>query len=360
MSTPIDFSAFVMNHLQISDLTQDILVGLAYNILKGTCRSYVKLKYNMEECYKALTDQLDWNNPEGESTSRTYMTSLTKTKAAKYDLPGIEDMVPNLWSPIKVAYDKHAFLVTNVKLNVCYQKKLNISKPRKRKEALSRRAPYTTLSDSQRVIYEDKLNRKRLMHFNKLHKFIDGTLQSVRDTLLDMDTNLRMRNRVNTYAIRNTKLLSGIEDSHHGPSDAMHNPPQPLKVDPHGFEDTYKYGNGGTWFQQSQRFIATCSYSTDILLKLKNFKKDEYTSFQDQEQYEHVGTKVISTQDGKRSQDDDKRLYSADDLKKLKDHMRVKLKGTSSSLKSKDHYAYHKLKDKIQDHEQRPKTFVEC
>ncbi|GJR75851.1 hypothetical protein Tco_0088216 [Tanacetum coccineum] len=26
------------------------------------------------------------------------------------------------------------------------------------------------------------------------------------------------------------KLLSGIEDSHHGPSDAMHNPPQALKV----------------------------------------------------------------------------------------------------------------------------------
>ncbi|GKA97133.1 hypothetical protein Tco_0825027 [Tanacetum coccineum] len=32
------------------------------------------------------------------------------------------------------------------------------------------------------------------------------------------------RNRVNTYAIRNSKLLSGIKDSHHGPSDAMHNP----------------------------------------------------------------------------------------------------------------------------------------
>ncbi|GKB41484.1 retrovirus-related pol polyprotein from transposon TNT 1-94 [Tanacetum coccineum] len=32
-----------------------------------------------------------------------------------------------------------------------------------------------------------------------------------------------------TYAIRNTKLLYGIEDSHHGPSDAMRNPTQPLK-----------------------------------------------------------------------------------------------------------------------------------
>ncbi|GJW73610.1 hypothetical protein Tco_0132980, partial [Tanacetum coccineum] len=38
----------------------------------------------------------------------TYATSTTKTKAAKYDLPGIEDMVPNIWSPVKVAYDRYA------------------------------------------------------------------------------------------------------------------------------------------------------------------------------------------------------------------------------------------------------------
>ncbi|GKA39942.1 hypothetical protein Tco_0732535 [Tanacetum coccineum] len=38
----------------------------------------------------------------------TYTTFTTKTKATKYDLPGIEDMVPNLWSPVKVAYDRYA------------------------------------------------------------------------------------------------------------------------------------------------------------------------------------------------------------------------------------------------------------
>ncbi|GKC39123.1 hypothetical protein Tco_1051507 [Tanacetum coccineum] len=48
---------------------------------------------------------------------------------------------------------------------------------------------------------------------------------------LEMDYKLMTRrNRVNTNAIRNTKLLSGIEDSHHRPSDAMHNPSHPLKV----------------------------------------------------------------------------------------------------------------------------------
>ncbi|GKA60263.1 hypothetical protein Tco_0759670 [Tanacetum coccineum] len=36
-------------------------------------------------------------------------------------------------------------------------------------------------------------------------------------------------NRVNTYVIRNTKLLFGIKESHHDLNDAMHNPSQPLK-----------------------------------------------------------------------------------------------------------------------------------
>ncbi|GJS71432.1 hypothetical protein Tco_0704273 [Tanacetum coccineum] len=99
---------------------------------------------------------------------------------------------------------------------------------------------------------------------------------------------------------------------------------------------------------------------SDEVLKLKNFKKDKNTSIQEQEKYEHVDLKVTSTQDGKRSHDDEKRLYLTDDLKEAQVHMQVQLKGKSSSLKSKDRYAYQKIKDKIQDYEQRPKTFVEC
>ncbi|GKF55642.1 hypothetical protein Tco_0165982, partial [Tanacetum coccineum] len=65
MRSPIDFSAYARNRLKISNLTKADLVGPVYNLLKGTCISCVELEYNMEECYKALTDQLDWNNPEG-------------------------------------------------------------------------------------------------------------------------------------------------------------------------------------------------------------------------------------------------------------------------------------------------------
>nr|GEW67866.1 hypothetical protein [Tanacetum cinerariifolium] len=140
ISTPIDLSTYVMNNLKIENLTQKYLVGPAFNLLKGTCKSRVELEYYFEECYKAVTDRLDWMNPEGHeylfnlskplpliedqgrqvvpanyffnndleylkggSLSRKYITSTTKTKATKYDnIDGIEDMVPSLWSLVKV------------------------------------------------------------------------------------------------------------------------------------------------------------------------------------------------------------------------------------------------------------------
>ncbi|GKB01134.1 hypothetical protein Tco_0829178 [Tanacetum coccineum] len=45
---------------------------------------------------------------QGGVLTTTYTNSITKTKAAQYDLPGIKDMVPNIWVHVKVSYDKHA------------------------------------------------------------------------------------------------------------------------------------------------------------------------------------------------------------------------------------------------------------
>nr|GEW38290.1 hypothetical protein [Tanacetum cinerariifolium] len=35
-------------------------------VVQPTKESSIELEYNMEECYKALSDQLDQNNPEGD------------------------------------------------------------------------------------------------------------------------------------------------------------------------------------------------------------------------------------------------------------------------------------------------------
>ncbi|GJW82188.1 hypothetical protein Tco_0146163 [Tanacetum coccineum] len=300
LSTPIDFSAFVVNCLKISKLTKADLVGPQTSTIARILRSsHVPADFFFNNDLEYL---------RGGGTDKKYTASTTKTKAAKYDVEGIEDMVPKLWSPIKVAYDKYAALgishwgpkrqrfygyvikrvsrhdvystmrilsVTSVtfdewygyghlkeivmrrayqklykfmegdfprlhlneiedmllliaqnKLNnldgnvivhlavglrmytrrvviqsrvedlylgvESYQKKLNISKPRTRDVDLSRRAPYTTLSETQGVIYKDKLKRKRLMLIDELYKFSDGTLTSVRNTLDQMLKNLRL------------------------------------------------------------------------------------------------------------------------------------------------------------------------
>ncbi|GJX98960.1 hypothetical protein Tco_0355979 [Tanacetum coccineum] len=62
-------------------------------------------------CQKVLVDYFFNNNLkylQGGVLTMTYTTSITKKKAAQYDLLGIEDMVPNIRVPVKVAYDKHA------------------------------------------------------------------------------------------------------------------------------------------------------------------------------------------------------------------------------------------------------------
>ncbi|GJS62056.1 retrovirus-related pol polyprotein from transposon TNT 1-94 [Tanacetum coccineum] len=144
------------------------------------------------------------------------------------------------------------------------------------------------------------------------------------------------------------KLLSGIEDSHHGPSDAMHNPPQPFKKD-----SILQAGNPVKEILlklnlPDHRSILTDSKIcikmvwSDEVLKLKTSRKVTIKAFNDQEKYEHVGPKVTSAQDGKCLQVDNKRLCLVDDLKKLKDHLQVK---QAKSLKSKSTSIYHKIKE---------------
>nr|GEY25803.1 hypothetical protein [Tanacetum cinerariifolium] len=114
------------------------------SVFEGHAKVVWNSRYNFKECYKALTDRLDRNHHEGKeypfdlskplplimvqgrqvvpvyyfinndleylrggSSSKKYTTSTTKTKASKYDILGIEDMVPSLWSPVKVAYDRY-------------------------------------------------------------------------------------------------------------------------------------------------------------------------------------------------------------------------------------------------------------
>nr|GEZ85037.1 hypothetical protein [Tanacetum cinerariifolium] len=131
MDTHVDFSAFLMNRLNVYTLTPELLAGPTDELMKGSCKSLVKFEFFLEEVYKVTTDQLDWNNPEGQqyphnllkplqlipnsrgrrvipfahfinndlkylcggASIRKYTTSVTKTKASDYGhIKWIEDL----------------------------------------------------------------------------------------------------------------------------------------------------------------------------------------------------------------------------------------------------------------------------
>nr|GEZ67001.1 hypothetical protein [Tanacetum cinerariifolium] len=66
MDTPLDFSTSVMNRLKVYTLTPELLAGPTYELMKRSCKSLVELEFFLEEVYKETTDQLNWNNPEGQ------------------------------------------------------------------------------------------------------------------------------------------------------------------------------------------------------------------------------------------------------------------------------------------------------
>nr|GEX46205.1 hypothetical protein [Tanacetum cinerariifolium] len=64
VDTPLDFSNFLMNRLKVDTLTSKLLARPTYELMKGSCKSFIELEYHLEEVFKATTDQLDWVNPE--------------------------------------------------------------------------------------------------------------------------------------------------------------------------------------------------------------------------------------------------------------------------------------------------------
>ncbi|GJR19622.1 hypothetical protein Tco_0968149 [Tanacetum coccineum] len=119
MATPIDFSDFMINRLKIDHLTQDLLTGPTYDLIKGTPYPYnlskpLLLIPNARGRLVIPFDHFINNDLEylkGGSSSRKYTTSITKMKAADCgQVKWIEDQIPRTtWSVVPIDYDKHAY-----------------------------------------------------------------------------------------------------------------------------------------------------------------------------------------------------------------------------------------------------------
>nr|GEU56712.1 hypothetical protein [Tanacetum cinerariifolium] len=253
--TPLEFSTYIMNELKITNLTQETLLGPAFRLRKGTGSNYAELEYDFEECYKALSEKLDWNNPEGGDypfdltkplplvmngnhqivsaeyffnndlkylqggiSTMAYTTSITKTMAAQYDLPSIEDMVQNIWSPIKVAYDKHVLWGISHwrdqrKTFYGYAQGLESTRDvystkrilAETQVEFMRKHRLTNLSGddvsnfaialrmfTRSMVIQRRVKDLQLGVENKLYKFNDGTLTRLQTSLNDITKNIRI------------------------------------------------------------------------------------------------------------------------------------------------------------------------
>nr|GEU79663.1 hypothetical protein [Tanacetum cinerariifolium] len=364
--TSLDFSTFVLNRLKVPNLTQEILVGPAFNLLKGTCKSIMELEYHFEECSKATIERLNWHNPENKLRRIIAVTRLTIME--KHDYGHLEE--------IKVCRDDHQlytfkegdfkrlslqdikdmllFLVqrklTNLTIDERYD--LNVAL-----HQISRTNRIHFTLDPHGIIYMDQFKRKRLMRADELHKFSDGTLNDVRTALHDIAAGIRMeyllmqkwnnldkkRARVMVQDIekqlyqrrlmRNLEMFVGGriygERSQASGKDNMTSSysvltnfsknrrdlPRDIPLDSVGA--SYEVSVSAEGVEELKRKVMIKGEKKEVILTLR---------------YEHVGPKVTSAQDG------EKRLCLVDDLKKLKitfmSNQRYK-----SKPKVNDHYA---------------------
>nr|GEU39088.1 hypothetical protein [Tanacetum cinerariifolium] len=203
LNTPIDFSNFIMNRLDVDTLTPELLAGPTYELMRGSCNSLTELEYHLDEVYKATTDQLDWVNPEGQQYPHNLLLplSLIPDNRGRRVIP-FEHFIHNdlayLWGG--ASSRKYTASMTKTKTTdyghikvKSYQKRLNLTKPDTYRSDLKRQESYNAYSYPRGFIYQNKDKKNKLMRIDELHKFSDETLNDVRDALDDRLKGIRMQ-----------------------------------------------------------------------------------------------------------------------------------------------------------------------
>ncbi|GKB26631.1 hypothetical protein Tco_0866032 [Tanacetum coccineum] len=221
--------------------------GPAYEVVKSFHPDVIHLQFQMEECHKLLTNQVDegllrynvsrplpLGGPPGQVTIQTefffnkdleYLRyghkgdrlalSITKMKAASYPDAGLDQMVlDQMWAEEEYMYDISASYgishwwfkrqqfyiekwVEDFQLGKeSYQTQLNLTKPRWEATGLEFMHDYKILDSPWAVVFRDKYGMQMIMRFNKIHKFSDGTLQQI-DEALDYRVKEFKVNKVN-------------------------------------------------------------------------------------------------------------------------------------------------------------------
>ncbi|GJV46500.1 hypothetical protein Tco_1431036 [Tanacetum coccineum] len=185
--------------------------------LEGTRSNYAKLEYAFEECYKALSEKLDWENPK----------RFKEGDFPRLWINDIEDMLilvvqnrPPSTNPFRRLYCCYFFSIAlrmltrsliiqkrveDLQLRVeSNQKKINVTKPDTKRPDLRKRHPYTPYKDPQGFIYVDDNKASNLSSLEDITKNIDleylpkrrcSTLEKKRAHFMIKDINKLLKER---------------------------------------------------------------------------------------------------------------------------------------------------------------------
>nr|GFA26060.1 hypothetical protein [Tanacetum cinerariifolium] len=146
----------------------------------------IKLEYNFQECYNALTEKLDWNNLKGNRYPFDLSNPLPLVKKL-HGYGHLEEIVVKRDDRQLCKFKEES-----------YQKKLNITAPQKTFPKIKFIELYTPSYKPPGVIYKDLNKQKRVMRADELYKFSDGTLKKVQEKLHNKVLNfcLRYNNKI--------------------------------------------------------------------------------------------------------------------------------------------------------------------
>ncbi|GKB63718.1 hypothetical protein Tco_0919904 [Tanacetum coccineum] len=213
-----------------TELKQQDLEGPAYEIVKVFHPNMIHLQYQMEECHKLLTDQVDESLIRAV---RTHMRILGVVRIEVFSLYGYDYMKKivlyradlkeytiaerdfkylypsdfedlyllnlqghlnhlspedkkilaidvNLWTRNLVIRQR----VEDFQLGIeSYQTQLNLTKPRWDATGFEFKHEFIVIDSLRAVTVRDKYGVQMIMRFNEIHKFSDGTLQQINEAL---------------------------------------------------------------------------------------------------------------------------------------------------------------------------------
>ncbi|GKC97860.1 hypothetical protein Tco_1168135 [Tanacetum coccineum] len=159
----------------------------AYEVVKSFYPDVIYLQFQIEECRKMFTDQIDWTNPKGDQGSNPAL-SISKMKAASYPDFGLELLVPEqMWidnvpesaSSARSSRSSSWFRQTDdIYCCQAMDPKLGDSTA-----GYEFKHDYTIIESPRAVVFPVDNNDRKIMRFNKIYKFSYGTLTRILEAL---------------------------------------------------------------------------------------------------------------------------------------------------------------------------------